>query len=148
MKEKIIEFVDKEKRKLCFFTVIASMLIHFQLYALMITGPDTLINSMYHQADIWEAMLLRFGLDFVQMLKGNIVSPILATLISSIFLGISVILVIDILEIKKQIFKISYCISFYGGSKHICNFIIFLLLRCIYAGDAFSNYSCTYNKKI
>lgn len=105
MKEKIIEFVDKEKRKLCFFTVIASMLIHFQLYALMITGPDTLINSMYHQADIWEAMLLRFGLDFVQMLKGNIVSPILATLISSIFLGISVILVIDILEIKNKFLK-------------------------------------------
>lgn len=76
------------------------MIIHFQLYALMITGPDTLLNSIYHQADAWEAMLLRFGLDFVQMIKGNIVSPILSTLISSIFLGISVILVTKILNIK------------------------------------------------
>lgn len=96
---------NKEKRTIFLVTIITSMIVHFQLYALMITGPDTLINSMYHQADIWEAMLLRFGLDFMQGIKGNIVSPILATLISSIFLGITVNLVIDILEIKNKYLK-------------------------------------------
>ena len=95
-------FCNKEKRTLFLITIITSMIVHFQLYALMITGQDTLINSMYHQADIWEAMLLRFGLDFIQEIKGNIVSPVLATLISNVFLGITVILVTEILEIKNM----------------------------------------------
>ena len=103
---------DKEKRTTFWVTIVTSMIVHFQLYALMITGPDTLINSMCHQADIWEAMLLRFGLDIIQRLKGNIVSPVLATLISSVLLGITVILVIDILEIKNKYFKYITAILF------------------------------------
>ena len=103
---------NKENRKIFLTTIITSMIVHFQLYALMITGPDTLINSMYHQADIWEAMLLRFGLDFIQLIKGNIVSPILATLISSVFLGITVILVIEILKINNKYLKYFTAILF------------------------------------
>lgn len=96
---------NKEKITIFLVTVITSMIVHFQLYAIMITGPDTLLNSMYHQADVWEIMLLRFGLYFVQLIKGNIVSPILVTLISSILLGITVVLVINVLEIKNKYFK-------------------------------------------
>lgn len=96
---------NKEKLTIFVVTVITSVLVHFQLYALMITGPDTLINSMYHQADVWETMLLRFGLEFMQLIKGNIVSPVLATLISSVFLGITVILVTDILQMKNKYMK-------------------------------------------
>ena len=95
----------KDKKIIFLVTIISSMIVHFQLYALIITGPDTLINSMYHQADIWEAMLLRFGLDFMQAIKGNIVSPILATLLSTVFLGITVVLVIDIFKIQNKYLK-------------------------------------------
>lgn len=110
--EKINFKYNKEKMMPLFITVIASMIVHFSLYALMITGPDTLINSMYHQPDVWESMLLRFGLDFVQGVKGYIVSPILATLISSIFLGITVLLVIDIFKINNKYFKYITAIVF------------------------------------
>lgn len=110
--EKINFKYNKEKMMPFFITVIASMIVHFSLYALMITGPDTLINSMYHQPDVWESMLLRFGLDFVQGVKGYIVSPILATLISSIFLGITVLLVIDIFKINNKSFKYITAIVF------------------------------------
>ncbi len=103
---------DKENRTIFLTTIITSIIVHFQLYALMITGPDTLINSMYHRADIWEAMLLRFGLDFMQIIKGNIVSPVLATMLSSIFLGITVILVIETLQIKNKYFKYITAILF------------------------------------
>ena len=104
--KKILQFLCNTKNKNVFIiTIITSLIVHFQLYALMITGPDTLINSMYHQADIWEPMLLRFGLDFIQIIKGNIVSPILATLMSNIFLGLTVILTIDIFKIKNKYFK-------------------------------------------
>lgn len=110
--EKINFKYNKEKMMPFFITVIASMIVHFSLYALMITGPDTLINSMYHQPDVWESMLLRFGLDFVQGVKGYVVSPILATLISSIFLGITVLLVIDIFKINNKYFKYITAIVF------------------------------------
>lgn len=103
---------NKEKKTIFLVTIITSMIVHFQLYALIITGPDTLINSIYHQADIWEPMLLRFGLDFMQMIKGNIVSPMLVTLISSIILGLTVILTIDLLEIKNKYFKYITAIIF------------------------------------
>lgn len=96
---------NKEKITIFLVTVITSMIVHFQLYSLMITGPDTLLDSMYHQADVWEIMLLRFGLYFVQLIKGNVVSPVLVTLISSILLGITVVLVTDVLEIKNKYFK-------------------------------------------
>lgn len=102
----------KESKTIILTTIITSMLVHFQLYSSMITGPDTLLNSMYHQADIWEPMLLRFGLDIMQTLKGNIVSPLLATLISSTFLGISIILVIEILGIKSKYLKYIIAIMF------------------------------------
>ena len=112
IEQKFKEIFNKEDKTIFLITIISSMIIHFQLYALMITGPDTLLNSIYHQADAWEAMLLRFGLDFVQMIKGNIVSPILSTLISSIFLGISVILVTKILNIKNKYIKYVITILF------------------------------------
>ena len=103
---------NKEKIHVFLITLITSIIVHFPLYTLAITGPDTLINSMYHQADIWEVMLLRFGLYFVQIVKGNIVSPVLVTLISSILLGITVLLVLDILEIQNKYFKYITAIVF------------------------------------
>ena len=104
--------IDKEKLKIFLIVVVTSVIVHFQLYSLILTGPDTLINSMYHQANVWEVMLLRFGLCVVQALKGSIVSPLLSTLISSILLGITVIVVTDLLQIKNKYFKIITAIVF------------------------------------
>ena len=39
-----------------------------------------------------------------QLLKGNVVSPLFATVFSCLFLGLAVILIIDILEIKNKYF--------------------------------------------
>ena len=103
--QKFKEFFNKERKTTFFITLITCLIVHFQLYSLMITGPDTLLNSMYHRPDIWEAMLLRVGLDFIQIIKGNVVSPVLATLISSVLLGITVIIVLETLEIKNKYFK-------------------------------------------
>ena len=107
--EKVIEnlkkYFNKERKTIFLVTFITSIIVHFQLYSLMITGADNLINNIYHTADVWEVMLLRFGLHFVQAIKGNIVSPVLTTLISSMLLGITVILSEDILEIKNKYFK-------------------------------------------
>ena len=96
---------NTEKLKIFLTTIITSIIVHFQLYSLILQGPDTLINSMYHQADIWERMLLRFGLNFMQVIKGNIVSPILVTCLSSVLLGITVILVTEVLQIKNKYLK-------------------------------------------
>ena len=44
---------NNENKKVFIVTLVTALVVHFQLYSLMITGPDTLINNMYHQADIW-----------------------------------------------------------------------------------------------
>ena len=110
--EKIKAYFNKERKKIFFITFITSIVVHFQLYALMITGADNLINNIYHQANVWEVMLLRFGLSIMQAIKGNIVSPVLVTLISSALLGITVLLAQDILEIKNKYFKYILAILF------------------------------------
>ncbi len=107
--EKILQkfklYFNQERKTVFLVTFITSLIVHFQLYSLMITGADNLINNVYHQADVWEVMLLRFGLYFIQMIKGNVVSPVLVTLISSALLGITVILAEETLEIKNKYFK-------------------------------------------
>ena len=57
-------------------------------------------------------MLLRFGLDFIQGIKGNIVSPILVTLISTLLLAITAVLVIKTLDIKNKYLKYITAIVF------------------------------------
>lgn len=57
-------------------------------------------------------MLLRFGLDFIQGIKGNIVSPVLVTLISTLLLAITVVLVIKTLDIKNKYLKYITAIIF------------------------------------
>ena len=57
-------------------------------------------------------MLLRFGLDFIQGIKGNIVSPVLVTLISTLLLAITVVLVIKTLDIKNKYLKYITAIVF------------------------------------
>lgn len=103
--EKLKAYFNKERKTIFLVTFITSLVVHFQLYALMITGADNLINNIYHQADVWELMLLRFGLNIMQVIKGYVVSPVLVTLISSVLLGLTVILAEDILEIKNKYFK-------------------------------------------
>ena len=48
IEQKFKEIFNKEDKTIFLITIISSMIIHFQLYALMITGPDTLLNSIYH----------------------------------------------------------------------------------------------------
>lgn len=131
---------NREKIIIFIITFVASMIVHFQLYAITITGPDTLINSMYHRSNVWEVMLLRFGLYFIQMIKGNIVSPVLVTLICSILLGITVNIVIDILEIKNKYFKVLISLLFVVSPNisstltfFYCSdgYILGLLLACL-----------------
>ena len=107
-----ISYFNKERRKVFFTTFFTCMVVHFLLYSLMITGADNLINNVYHQADVWEVMLLRFGLYFMQAIKGNVVSPVLVTLISSSLLGLTVILAEDIMDIKNKYFKYIIAVLF------------------------------------
>ena len=108
--EKIIDSVkkyfDKEKMTVFIVTFITTMLAHFQLYSLILTGPDTLLSSILCNTRVYDAGLGRFSLYYSQILKGDVVSPFLATFLCAVFLGIIVILIIDIFKIKNKYFKI------------------------------------------
>ena len=139
---------NKEKRNIFLVTLFTSIIVHFELYALIITGPDTLINSIYHQADLWEIMLQRFGLYFIQLIKGNIVSPVLVTLISSVLLGITVNLVIDILKIKNKYFKYILCIIFAVAPNISATLTFFYCSDAYILGMLLRNFICLFAKKI
>ncbi len=104
--------INKEKISIFLVTFLTTMIVHFQLYAWNISGADNLLSSMYHQADVWEICLRRFGLYFMQLIRGNIVSPILSTLICSILLGITVNIIIAMFKIKSKYFKYLLAIIF------------------------------------
>ena len=129
--EKIKSYFNKERKNIFFITFFTCMIVHFQLYALMITGADNLIFNVYHQANIWEVMLLRFGLCIMQAIKGGVVSPILASLISSILLGITVLLAIDTLDIKNKYFKYLIAVLFAVAPNISATFTFF------YCSDAY-----------
>ena len=139
---------NKEKVKIFLITLIVSLIVHFQLYALMITGPDTLINSMYHNPNKWEVMLLRFGLVCIQFLKGNVVSPVLSTLISSIFLAIIVNLVIDIFKIENKYFKYLLAIIFAVAPNFSATLTFFYCSDAYILGMLLRNFICLFTKKI
>jgi len=100
----IRDYFDGEKRKVFLITLFGALIVHFQVYALVLVNQDALIYSMVHGA-LGEMELLRFGLYFMQAIKGSIVSPIIATIISCIFLGLNSVFVIDTLEIKNKWLK-------------------------------------------
>ena len=139
---------NKEKRNIFLVTLFTSIIVHFELYALIITGPDTLINSIYHQADLWEIMLQRFGLYFIQLIKGNIVSPVLVTLISSVLLGITVNLIIYILKIKNKYFKYILCVIFAVAPNISATLTFFYCSDAYILGMLLRNFICLFAKKI
>ena len=99
------KYFDKEKITTFIITFITMMFAHFELYSLIITGPDTLFGSIYYNSWQYDAGLGRFSLFYSQIIKGFIVSPFLSTLLCAVMLSFAVILIIDIFKIKNKYFK-------------------------------------------
>ena len=73
---KFLKWFDKNKIFVFITVLVTTFIVHFHLLSDILVGPDTLLNSLWHWAGP-ETNLGRFGLYFVQIIKCNIVSPVL-----------------------------------------------------------------------
>ena len=92
-------------------------------------------------------MLLRFGLDFIQGIKGNIVSPVLVTLISTLLLAITVVLVIKTLDIKNKYLKYITAIVFAVAPNISATLTFFYCSDAYILGMLFATMSVLLDKK-
>lgn len=98
------------KMKLFLLMMIAGGINHFALYANEITNPDGLTVGNFRVSWLWEVRVGRWGIYLIERLRGFLVSPYVTTFFALIYMAISVLLILDILEIKKKSFQITVAI--------------------------------------
>ena len=98
------------KMKLFLLMLIVGGINHFALYANEITNPDGLTVGSFRVSYLWEVRVGRWGIYLIEKLRGFLVSPYVTTFLTLIYMAISVLLILDILEIKKKSFQITVAI--------------------------------------
>ena len=103
--KKIKELI-KEYKLIIIFSILAGTILHLPLFTKTLLTGDVLLNTNYYSGYAWEISLGRFGLYFYGLLKGFIVVPELEIILSIFFITGSIILMLDLLEIKKRYLQI------------------------------------------
>ena len=98
------------KMKLFLLMLIVGGINHFALYANEITNSDGLTVGSFRVSYLWEVRVGRWGIYLIEKLRGFLVSPYVTTFLALIYMAISVLLILDILEIKKKSFQITVAI--------------------------------------
>lgn len=108
---------DKYRKwiKLFLLFIIIGLLAHFELYSKHLTNPDGMTTGYWHQSTTWEVRLGRWGIYFIEFFRGFLCAPFLVTLISLVYMAVSCIIIINILDIKK----LSSMITF-GAMMMVC----------------------------
>lgn len=100
------------------------VIVHFPLLTKNIIGADILLNNYYYEGYSWELSLGRFGLLLVGFIKGFLSVPYMDLFISFLLIGMSILLIIDLFEIKKNITKI-LCIILFSLSPIVSATLLF-----------------------
>lgn len=106
----------------CVFIIL--VIVHFPLLTKNIIGADILLNNYYYHGYSWEISLGRFGLYIVGIIKSFLSIPHLDLFISFILISISVLLIIDLFEIKKTISKV-FCVLLFSLSPIVSATLLF-----------------------
>lgn len=94
--------------KLFVLFVAIGLLAHFELYSKQLTNPDGMTTGFWHQSTTWEVRLGRWGIYFVEFFRGFLCAPFLVTVISLLYMALSSLLIIRILNISKQVSMITF----------------------------------------
>lgn len=109
--EKIKLTFNKERRKIFIIAFIFGIIIHFLLLNSLITSQDGILNSFHYTAGNYEDSLGRWGIDIFDSLRNNIGLPFITTIISVILMSFCSIMIIELFEIKSDLFKILTILS-------------------------------------
>lgn len=99
MKKELI----KEMKLPFLSTVISGIITHFLIFTTESMAPDALSAGTLRIAGKWEVSLGRWGIAFLDSIRGGIVNKFLIIIVSLIFLGIASSIICKILNIKSNI---------------------------------------------
>ena len=116
--------LKKDNIMLITIVFILLILLHFPLLSKNIIGADILLNNYFYNGYSWEISLGRFGLYVIGILKGFISFPNIDLFISFFLISISVLLIIDLFNIKNVTSKI-LCILLFTVSPIISSTLLF-----------------------
>ena len=116
--------LKKDNIMLITIVFILLILLHFPLLSKNIIGADILLNNYFYNGYSWEISLGRFGLYVIGILKGFISFPHIDLFISFFLISISVLLIIDLFNIKNVTSKI-LCILLFTVSPIISSTLLF-----------------------
>lgn len=86
--------------------LIVGTVVHLPLFTKSILTADVLLNTGYYSGYAWEISLGRFGLYLVGLLKGFLVIPAVEIFLSMLFVIGSVLLLLELFEIKNKLLQV------------------------------------------
>lgn len=101
--ERIKCYITKERKLAFCVTFLTALIVHFTCYSQLVSIADTFSNGSYYLPGEWEISLGRWGIYFLNILRFGIVSPFFICLISFCFLGLTSILINDLLKLKSKV---------------------------------------------
>ena len=108
MKE--IKKLWKDYKFVIIVSILVGFVVHLPLFTKNILTGDVLLNTGYYSGYVWEVSLGRFGLYFLGVLKGFMVIPHLEIFLGIVLLILSMILIFELLDIKKKWIQILCCL--------------------------------------
>ncbi len=107
------EQIKKDLKMPVLITFIVGIITHFVIFLTESMAPDALSAGTLRIAGNWEASLGRWGIAFLDAIRGGIVNKFLIIILSLFFLGIASSVICKILNIKsnKGIILISIILS-------------------------------------
>lgn len=81
-------------------------IVHLPIMTKNIITADVLLNNSFYNGYSWEVSLGRFGLYIMGLLKSYLSIPHIELIISYILISISIIIIFDLFDIKKNINRI------------------------------------------
>lgn len=130
--KKLKEFCTSNVKLAFWATIIILLIVHFQLYSQEIMNTDGLWNSIYDIAGNWEVSLGRWGIYFVNLLRGSFVSPIVTSIISIVIIAITCVMIVKLLKINKK-YTIVLMFALLASLPSFCN-----TLTYPYCADAYT----------
>lgn len=96
-----------------FSTFILGIITHFTIFITESIAPDALVTGSYKISGAWEMSLGRWGIRFLDTIRGGIVSEVVIIVLSLIFLSFMSVAIYKILNIENKfaIILISFIIA-------------------------------------
>lgn len=100
------KWFTKEKRIIFLVTFMMGMLIHLSLYTNQLLVEDGYWHYGAFLSKGWEVSLGRFGLPFVDLFRGTVVSSVLSTTLSCVIMAFASVFLTETLKVKKLYVKV------------------------------------------